>query len=505
LAQEDIMVYTGNPTYLRLHGRAYYLKLPIPADVRHHFLREDGKPKAHIVEPLGTRDAREAEKRKKAALGRWWQEFERLRKADIPDPQPKLAKARERLQDIREAIEEAHKRGDDELASTLEMVATDVAEALAEEQGVTEDDARTVYLSSMRPGTLTLRKALEKMHADSDMKASTKVKHLNALNELLDTMGRQDALPGDVREAVAVRYVDALNATQLSKQTKQGRLSSLGALWSYLIQRRQVPRTAANLWSNHAISQGPRVDARNGDTKRRPFTDAELERLFNVPPPVGDRGPKIEYAHPLMLEVYTLGMTIGARIDELCSIRVVDCEEATEEVEPSGSAEGRLRTSAEGLRGKACVWISFPRSKTASTERTIPTVHPAAVAILTRRLQQARTGGHEYLFHELVPGGIDGKRSWGLSKAMGRHRRAIRLPASVVFHSTRHALMTVLENHCPPGLLPHAQRYVAHAVPTLMHTVYSAGPAREALLRVAGAIQYGDKVEHLLREAAGIS
>ena len=43
-----------------------------------------------------------------------------------------------------------------------------------------------------------------------------------------------------------------------------------------------------------------------------------------------------------------------------------------------------------------------------------------------------------------------------------------------------------------------------HQVPTLMHSVYSAGASREALLKVADAVRYDLEVEKAVAHCAGL-
>jgi integrase len=330
------------------------------------------------------------------------------------------------------------------------------------------------------------------MNEDQDMTEATKSKRSQVVRELLKFLVVEDCLPEFVTDAKAVGYVDWLNGQPLGYSTKQDRISMLKGVWKFLERKRQVPGHA-HLWSNHELTKKRPANKAGGseggevEQDKRGWTTAEAVRLFQAPE---TRKGRLSYPRSLFRELYTLGFCTGMRLDELVSLTPATVQEINPE-----------RTGEEG-EAEAGLLVRAARSKTEAGVRTIPVLHPAAVAILRARLQR-QSDPAASLFPECRPGGPDNRLSWQVQKALGRDRDALGFGREVDFHSTRRSFMTLLEQ--AGAQVVHAQRYVGHSVPTLMHSVYSDGASLDNLRKVAELIRYPGELEAEFRQAAGVA
>jgi len=150
-----------------------------------------------------------------------------------------------------------------------------------------------------------------------------------------------------------------------------------------------------------------------GSGDKRPYTDDEARRLLCAAPNnATDRRT---------LDTAWLGALSGMRLDEICSLRVRDCQ------------DGWFRVSADPGKGK-----------TPAAKRRVP-IHPQLASIVARRCANKKPEG--YLIHELrdPPKGSNRERSMPASKAYTRFRRRLGIDeraegqrqSNVDFHSWR--------------------------------------------------------------------
>lgn len=198
--------------------------------------------------------------------------------------------------------------------------------------------------------------------------------------------------------------------------------------------------------------------SRDGDSKRLPFSDAELQALFTLPQP-----------HPRFTAVALVGLFSGLRLEELAQLRTEDCE-------------GGALLVREG--------------KTASARRAVP-VHPLIRPLVETLRASSRSG---YLFDGLEASGLDMKRSAALSKALGRWFGTALPGTDAVFHSLRHNHATALERSGTPEstiklLLGHKRQGVTLGT-------YAHGLELEQLRKVVSAVTYGPEVDRLAAQLA---
>lgn len=451
---------TQSIPFTRLRGGKLYLNLPIPADLRPRYLTAKGKQRTHVVEALGTGDPAHGRRLARERQAHWELEFAKVRRGHAGELPSSIRKARE----LRDAIAAVKAEGNDAGREALEDMAQDRAEAIEREAG--PEAAQHFYAMATQPDKLTLMQAVERMCESPDMTEGTKAKRTQQVRDLLAFLKVPDCLPEFVNEARAVAYVDHLNAGPLGYSTKQDRLSGLQVVWKFLARKRQLPQ-GVNPWANHELTGRKKAGAAKGGegASKRAWSEAELVALFAAP----EGAARKHYSRPLFRELYALGLITGMRLDEIVSIRPA---------------------AVEAIKGG--YWISIESAKTEAGVRGIPVVHPAAVAILKRRLGKQKNSARS-IFPECRPGGPDNKLSWHVQKAMGRDRDALGFGSEVDFHSTRRNFMTLMEHKGTDVV--HVQRYVGHNVPTMMHKVYSEGASRDNLRRVAAAVKYPAKVE----------
>lgn len=276
--------------------------------------------------------------------------------------------------------------------------------------------AKTPFLSEL----------MDKWLEAEPYKEQTKHQHRAALADLQAFL-KGDTLPVAVNADLATDFVeDWLRNCGKSYNTQRRKLNSLVGFWKWMGRRRHVER-GFNPWTGFVLSK-VRTPKRTPD--KRPYSDEELLRLFDAPP-----------AYEGLADVMVLGLYMGARIEELCALRMKDVQ-----------------------RKVGAYFVTLRTGKGKTQTRTIAVTHAAPCEVFGRRWNPGE-GAEKQLFPSFKPGGYDGKLSWAVSKAFGRHRDALRLPRAVDFHSFRRTLMTALENLGVDQVA--TARYVGHTLPTL--------------------------------------
>ncbi len=168
--------------------------------------------------------------------------------------------------------------------------------------------------------------------------------------------------------------------------------------------------------------------------RRRPFTTAELQRIFQAPlftgcvddgrgfnRPGPNRPRRARFWLPL------LGLWTGARLGELCQLRPVDIQVTASEVPYI-----RITDEGEGMS-----------IKTPAARRSIP-VHPELVRIgFLRFARKQRDAGAAWLFPEVLR--PDRENCYLASKRFASLRAALKLEReNVCFHSFRHGFRDAL-------------------------------------------------------------
>lgn len=467
------MAYSKKPSYLWHHRTGvWYLKLPIPGDLRHHYTDDETKrTPTHITRSLGTHNRREADRLKHPLLAEYHREFDRLRAGSAP------SSILRDVMDVRGLIRRLHAEGDLEAVAGMEDSAADLAEALEEKQGLAK--AQQAYKLMTRTDTKTIKEALADLEAASaDKKKQTRQSYRMAVRELLEAIKVEDCLPEAVTDKAADAFVEALNDGPLSVSAKSARVGALATLWKHMARKGWPPSP----WIGHKLTAPakPLTDKQGSEADEgenvRPFTDAEVIHVMAMPEPSDKRARA--YTRALFREMYAMGFITGMRLNEIASLRMVDVEDL--------GADGLVLTVPKGV------------AKTEAGIRRIPVIHPVALAILRPRMKGKDATSKARLFHECKPGGADNKPSWYVGKAMSNERlKRLALPREVNFHSTRRSFVTLMENKSAGDPIAQ-QRYIGHDVPSLMHRTYSGGTGVAKLRTVVEGLRYSPEVEAAL-------
>jgi integrase len=157
-----------------------------------------------------------------------------------------------------------------------------------------------------------------------------------------------------------------------------------------------------------------------------------------------------------LADLITLGAFTGARIEELCSLKVVDV----------GTASFHIRDA-----------------KTQAGVREVP-IH-TALTPLVKRLKEASTDG--YILAGLTLNKY-GDRSNAIGKRFGRLKTAMGYGPQHVFHSLRKTLVTLLEDSGVSENL--AADIVGHEKPRITYGLYSAGASLKTKTTALALVQY---------------
>jgi integrase len=269
--------------------------------------------------------------------------------------------------------------------------------------------------------------------------------------------------PKSVSRSVAVRYVDevvkrrqrvrkseAADNLLVSPKTMVDEVMNLTAFFTWLADADAISANPFRKMTKR-INQGHR----GTEDPRRAFTCAELEHLLGSVP-----------ANPWLTAIALLGMYTGARIEELCRLRLDDVDGVAFRVR-----EGKNRNSV----------------------RTVP-IHPILVPLFDALKGTSHDG---YVLSELGEGNAAGKRSHSLVKDFKRWRHAVGLTdPKTTFHSLRRSFVTQLEGAGVPE--SHVSLLVGHKLQTMTYGVYG-GIGWEAVRPVMQAMTYGDTVDSLAR------
>lgn len=234
-----------------------------------------------------------------------------------------------------------------------------------------------------------------------------------------------------------------------SSKTKAKNYGFVAKYWKYLQDMEAVSYDKPNPFAELGLK-----------SNKRKKTDSEERKPFSI----GDIIPLIEKAKETGYEhlsaLVTLGAYTGARIEEICSLRVADIKE---------------------IDGIDCICIAD--AKTTAGIREVP-IH-SKLKDLIRTLSVASTDG--YLLSGLTVNKY-GDRSNAIGKRFGRLKTQLGYGPDRVFHSIRKTVTTIFENSgIEEGL---AADIVGHEKKTITYGLYSGGSSTERKQQAIQKITY---------------
>jgi len=331
--------------------------------------------------------------------------------------------------------------------ATTRYVDVDDGESLEQhEEAVPHEDAlrRSADFAAVALATAT---PIAAHHADFIKRTKIKERSLKddtrALQILLKWCVERGIEPylERITTKVAVRFVDEIeDYTGLGWASCTKYIGRLRAYWKHLVKRTPIE---TNVWVGLSLNK-PTTEP---DEEERPFTEAEVQRLFMG---TSDRA---------MLDVMLVAALTGARLDAVIDLRVGECIDG---------------------------WFTFKPQKKEKTFRDVP-IHPDLREVVVRRAEGKSFD--EDLFPEW-PGprakGSVRERSSYFSKRFTKYRRDLgvddvvegRRRSLVNFHSFRRWFITKAERAGVDGDLLAA--IVGHKRSGLTLGRYSAGPEMKA-------------------------
>lgn len=383
--------------YLVQRHRQWWAMHDIPKDVRDIIGRG-----ARYAEPLKTEDRKLAERRAIVLEVAWRSEIEAARKGTRDHIERDADFWR---QTIRETPEEHRELVLDMLSNELQ----------ARIDGAM---ARAGYLDDKEPGAWEVPEVEEAMrfHAIATGKLVKLDEHLD---EWLATLGNEQKSK-DMKKSTILKFGEAFPYVQdvkrkevqrwVNKQAEDGKavatirrsLSELRGYWTYLtaievVPDGDLPFDKLNL---------PKPNKRDAVMKeRRHFEPADVVKLLNA---------AVERQDTQLADLIRLGMWTGARLEELCALRVEKVGEG---------------------------FFSIEDAKTAAGWRKVP-IHPKLAATMKRLVEDS---ADSFVLSGLTENKY-GDRSNALGKRFGRLKKDEGFGETHVFHSIRHTVAHQFKN-----------------------------------------------------------
>ncbi len=428
--------------YLHQRGRLWYALHEIPEDVRHHF----GGAK-RFCKSLKVADKNAAKRLAASLEARWRTDIDMARGKTNLDQvaafyrsQLTSAKTQDEKEWIKDQIaEEAHDRlvG---VATRLGMQDLDDPEFEIHPEVQAVDHFYKLATGKVSPFDAELENwiaTLSDVQKTKDMKTAT----IKAFTTRFPTVQ-------DVQRKKVQGWINDLVAKEGKKAKTVNRiLSEVRGYWKYLVSLELAPEDLDPFDKLHK-PQDARKEASGGD-HWQPFTSQQVVDLLTAAKNKRARDPEL-------VDLITLGMWTGARIESLCSLKIEDIKKD---------------------------YFSIVDDKTAAGRRDVP-IHTKLAPTITRLIGKRKTG---FLFANLTENKY-GDRSNAIGKRFGKVKTGLGFTESHTFHSIRKTVVTILENAGVPENV--AADIVGHEKPTMTYGLYSGGNELEVKRLALGKLTY---------------
>ena len=447
--------------YLYKRRQGYYARVAVPLHLRTTLGRAD------VVRTLGTNDLGLAKRKLHGVVADIQREFMAAEANRVLPPESAdyiISAAKEARAAVNSGLqtEEEAERG-------LHASVDNHLELLARQRGtdpetgdplISDGHVRAINIAHKvfegQPLTLFSDQAEQYLsEVAAGIRKSTVLDKRKALESLRGWLNG-DVEVGSVTRKMAGQYTGQVLAKRpvTSKRTKT-ELSHLSAFWTWMLARGVVE---VNVWVKMGASLP--TSKRGTEAPRRPWTDAEVLTLVKNTP-----------TDDPLWSLSVLALYSGARIEELCSLKVAD-------------VVGDVLRIREG--------------KSSAAVRAVP-VHPV-IAPLVRQLVKTASDG--WLIPGLLTGGRDARRSAGASKRFGYHlRHHLKLTdRALTFHSFRNSFINRARAAGVPLLT--AKEVVGHESEDLTYGHYSGALSTAERAAVVAKVSYG-AADALVRRTAG--
>ena len=403
----------------------YYAELKVPEDVRSSI------GKTNLRRSLKTRDKNKASISHGIVIGKWKMEIEHLRGAggdisyyraiykrlDNQDPSKDVFE--DFLLDLATGGKDVNTLDPQEEQQAIKKY------KLLTGQLKKTDEFIDAWLKSRRVEPKTLRGDKTKVTA----------------------MANEMPLLSDITKSNVRKWCLQMETEKKSIKTINSYLSACREFWNYLERQGEIASDSNTPFNSKDVLPTIRSkkELSRENTSWAVFNKDEVNILLN--------GAKKD---TMLYDLIKIGIYTGARIEEICSVKIADI-------------------AAESF--------TIRDSKTPSGNREVP-IHDELKKLIEDLKNSSRDG---YLLSGLSED-KDGKRSGAIGKRFGRLKNQLGFERRYVFHSFRKTVVTLLEQ---AGISENlAADIVGHEKPRITYGLYSGGSSLEQKLKAINSINY---------------
>jgi len=406
--------------HIVLQRKCWYARLTIPSELRPHY-----NGKRELKTTLKTSDRKVAEFKAMRLIGDWKLQFDAMR----GNPSASQALAAAIL---------PYPEG----KTNPDTGMTDKDYAIEAEADLLKDSQKQAFYEvALGRATPTLL-YLDKFMQQWDVEQKTKDMARTAIKRVADTFATLEMISTPL-------IYQMIDADANGKATKEKNYGFVRQYFKYLKRMQAIPQDKPNPFEDLDFKQ-PKKNTTTGN-KRTAFKAAEVKKLMKAAADKGDT----QLMNLIQLAAYT-----GARIEELCSLKVTDVVKVD-------------RISC----------LNITDAKTEAGNREVP-IHPSIADLVKELIKKSNDG---YLFSGLTFNKYR-QRSNAIGKRFGHMKTAQGFGKGHVFHCFRNTVATLLENAgVPEGV---AADIVGHEKKTMTYGLYSGGTSAKIKLDAVKKIKY---------------
>ena len=406
--------------YLEQKRNLWYAVLTIPKDVR------EALGKLRFVISTGEGDKRDAQRIAYQYVAGWQLRIEQARGANTSP----LSKAILYRQELEQLISENDKE-------VFLDILTDKAEDIENKHGLST--ALEFYALASGNKTLTST-SYEQWKTELNLAPKTIDQMTKDVKLFIENFTTLDTI---TKSSVKL-WLDKLGATGNSLISNRRILGGCRNYWKYLQSYDLVPADFNPFAGVLTLTKKAKIKSKR---TKLVFEPSDIVKLYNSAFHKGDK----ELADLIMLGAYT-----GARIEELCSLKLDDINSNS---------------------------IKIVDSKTQAGIRTIP-IHSALADLVIKLKSQSKD---DYLLTGLTFNKY-GDRSNAMGKRFGRLKTSLGFTSYYVYHSIRATVITQLENRGVPENI--TADIIGHHKPRMTYGLYSDGSGLNIMGEALEKISY---------------
>ncbi len=407
--------------YLESRGNLWYAVYYVPADVQNII----GKKK--FLRSTKTSNRAEAVRRALPAVLGW--------KAEIAKAQGKLPNLKD---DYWDSIRREYMATDNE---GVRFVIEELAEQAASKMDDPDQASKLFKRVTDQEGTVLAPLVV-------DWKASLRVSQKTIDQQSRDVTKMADHFVSleELQPRAVKAWTDKLIKAGATAATIERIGNGCHSFWRYLKRSGTIGIESPDPFDGSFTLA--RDTAKRVTVNRKPFTADELSRVYQIAVTKGDDS---------LAKVIALGAFTGARIEEICSLKLTNC--------------------TGGM-------FNIVDSKTEAGIRQVP-IHPALTSLVEKMAKESKD---DYLVPSKAAGKY-GVRSDPYSKRFGRMKDAMGFSAGHVFHSIRKTVATLLEQADVKESI--SADILGHEKKTMTYGLYSGGSSMAQKRQAMALVVYG--------------